>query len=176
MDNPQDKTADERLWSWSIGWIMYKHNPVIGVGAGNYPCTNHLYATESPMYTPKRKIMGGRQAHSIYFTLLPELGTIGAVLYFGILIAMVNRFRAVRSYFLKQEVPSDDATRFYLLFKAMLASCFAYLVSGAFISVLYYPPFWHLVGIVAVTYRVARVELPGFAQQTESVPSRKAFR
>jgi hypothetical protein len=42
--------------------------------------TNHLYATESPLYNPRRKIMGGRQAHSIYFTLLPELGTEGLLL------------------------------------------------------------------------------------------------
>jgi len=63
IDNPEDKTRDERLWSWSIGWVMFRENPILGVGANNYPWTNHTYAQKSPMYTPKRKILGGRQTH-----------------------------------------------------------------------------------------------------------------
>lgn len=164
INNPKDSTRDERLWSWSIGWVMYLENPVLGVGASNYPWTNHLYATKSPMYRPSRKILGGRAAHSLYFTLLPELGTAGAIVFFALLKAMYNRYRSVRDYCKSQTSPSDDARKFELLFKAMLASCVAFLVSGAFISVLYYPPFWHLVGMVAATYRVASTQLAGFPQ------------
>jgi len=164
IDDPNDSTRDERLWSWSIGWVMYKENPVLGVGAGNYAWTNHLYATKSPMYRPGRKILGGRAAHSVYFTLLPELGTVGAIIFICILVAILNRYRSVRRYCRAQAPLSDDALRFELLFKAMLCSCAGFMIAGAFISVLYYPPFWHLVGLVAATYRTAGRELPGFAQ------------
>jgi O-antigen ligase len=160
MSDPKDNTRDERLWSWSVGWVMYLENPVLGVGANNYAWTNHLYARKSPMYHPKRKIMGGRQAHSLYFTLLPELGSVGLIIYFALVKGLYNRYRTVREYCKVQT--NEDAEKFGLLFKAMLASCFAFLVTGAFISVLYYPPFWHLVGMVAATYRVAGRELPNF--------------
>lgn len=159
MDNPQDSTRDERLWSWSIGWVMFKENPVFGVGANNYPWTNHLYAKKSPMYTPKRKILGGRAAHSIYFSLMPELGTCGTVVFLLILIEIYKRQRQVRRFCLDHQDESPDITKFELLFKAMTASAVAFLVSGAFISVLYYPPIWHLIALVAATFRIAKRDL-----------------
>jgi len=164
INDPKDSTRDERLWSWSVGWVMYRENPILGVGAGNYPWTNHLYATKSPMYTPNRKILGGRAAHSIYFTLLSELGTVGTLMFAAILASIYRRYLSVRRYCKAQAKPSDDALKFQLLFKAMLTSCAGFLAAGAFISVLYYPPFWHLVGLVAATYRTASRELPGFPQ------------
>lgn len=172
MNDPNDTTRDERLWSWSIGWVMYRENPILGVGAANYPWTNHLYAEKSPMYNPRRKILGGRQAHSLYFQLLPELGTTGALIFLGIIKAMYNRYRDIRNYRRSMTTPNEDAIKFELLFKAMLASCVTFLVTGAFISVLYYPPFWHLVGMVAASYRVAAHTLPDFAAAVKPLESR----
>ena len=156
IDDPNDRTADERLWSWSIGWVMYKENPVLGVGANNYQWTNHLYATKSPMYTPERKILGGRVAHSLYFTLLPELGTAGVIVFVGLLRQLYSRSRRLRSIENIDRGKALDKAKFELIGTAMVVSLVAYLVTGAFISVLYYPPFWHLVGMVAATYRVAQ--------------------
>lgn len=155
MTNPKDSTRDERLWSWSIGWVMYKENPVFGVGAGNYPWTNHLYAQKSPMWTPKRKILGGREAHSLYFTLLPEFGTVGSVVFFSIIVIMYRRYRTIRRCFKARASPTDDEKRFNVLFISMMSTVVAFLLTSTFISVLYYPPFWHLVGLFTATYRVA---------------------
>jgi O-antigen ligase len=155
MSNPQDSTRDERLWSWSIGWVMYKENPVWGVGAGNYPWTNHLYAEKSPIYSPKRRILGGREAHSLYFTLLPEFGTVGSAVYFTLIVLMYRRYRTIRRCFKARAAPTDDEKKFNLLFIVMMASTIAFLLTSTFISVLYYPPFWHLLGALAATYRVA---------------------
>jgi len=170
MNNPEDTTRDERLWSWSIAWVMYRENPVLGVGAGNYPWTNHLYATKSPLYTPRRKILGGRAAHSIYFTVLPELGTVGAVVFLWTIKAIYVRCATVRRYYKSQAEPSDDSIKFDLLFKAMIASCFGFLAAGAFITVIYYPPLWHLVGIIVATYRVAAEEFGFDARAPVSLP------
>jgi probable O-glycosylation ligase (exosortase A-associated) len=164
IDDPNDSTADERLWSWSIGWVMYKHNPVIGVGAGNYQWTNHLYATESPMYTPDRKILGGRVAHSLYFTLIPELGTVGIIMFIAILKLLFDRCKKLRNLPADDPAKALDRQKFELIGKAMTVSIVAYLVTGAFISVLYYPPFWHLIGMVAATHAVAK----GYFEQGKS--------
>jgi probable O-glycosylation ligase (exosortase A-associated) len=156
IDDPNDSTADERLWSWSIGWVIYKHNPVLGVGASNYQWTNHLYATESPMYRPDRKILGGRVAHSLYFTLIPELGTVGIVIFIAILVLLFDRCKRLRKWPNVEPAKAVDRLKFELIGKAMTVSVVAYLVTGAFISVLYYPPFWHLFGMIVAIYRVAR--------------------
>jgi len=88
---------------------------------------------------------------------------VGLVIFAAILRVIFNRYRTIRRY--RSEHDTVEAEKFSLLFKAMLASCFAFLITGAFISVLYYPPFWHLVGMVAATYRVASRTLPGFPSQ-----------
>jgi len=175
MTNPSDSTRDERLWSWSIGWVMYKENPVFGVGAGNYPWTNHLYAQKSPMWHPKRKILGGREAHSLYFTLLPEFGTVGSVAFFAIIVLMYRRYRIVRKCFRARAEPTEDEKRFNVLFISMMSTMVAFLVTSTFISVLYYPPFWHLVGLFTATYRVAIRDIyPEAAQQAVAPPARMA--
>ena len=157
MSDPDNSTRVERLYSWSIGWQMYLANPVLGVGAGNYPWTNHLYASRSPMFDPHKKLLGGREAHSLYFTLISELGTVGALIYVAIIRLIYVRYRSMRDYCKTQRAPSEDALKFELLFKAFLASCIGFLASGAFITVLYYAPFWHLIGMVAAAHRVARL-------------------
>lgn len=161
IDDPTESTADERLWSWSVGWEMFKANPLVGVGAGNYPWTNNLYAERSSMYHPGRRILGGRMAHSIYFTVLSELGTIGTLVFIAILTTMFRRYRDLRRMLRGRGPPSDNARTFLILFKAHCASCAAFLTAGAFLSVLYYPPFWYLVGVTAVTYAVAKLTLDG---------------
>jgi O-antigen ligase len=164
INNPEDSTRDERLWSWSIGWVMFQENPIFGVGAGNYDWTNHLYAHKSPMYTPKRKIMGGRAAHSLYFTLLPELGMVGVVVYVSIISWVVRRFFQYRKFFNKQENPTEEMIFYMTMLKAMLGSGVAFLVAGAFITVLYYPPYWHLIGFFVLTIHLASKSFPEFGE------------
>jgi O-antigen ligase len=172
ISNPEDSTRDERLWSWSIGWVMYLENPVWGVGAGNYDWTNHLYAHKSPMYTPKRKILGGRAAHSLYFTLLPELGTVGVVVWLSILIWAIKRFFKYRRFFNRQEAPTDEMIFYMAMMRAMAGSTIAFLSAGAFITVLYYPPYWHLIGLFAITCKIASDRLPEFAEELGGGPVR----
>jgi O-antigen ligase len=175
MSNPNDPTRDERVWSWSIGWVMFKENPILGVGAGNYPWTNHLYAEKSPMWTPKRKILGGREAHSLYFTLLPEFGVVGTSVFIAILFMMYLRYRTMRRCFKARASPTDDEKRFNLLFITMMATVVAFLLTSTFISVLYYPPFWHLVGLLTAIYRVAiREVFPEAAPAVETPRARMA--
>lgn len=165
ISNPEDKTRDERLWSWSIGWVMYLENPVLGVGAGNYDWTNHLYAHKSPMYTPKRRILGGRAAHSLYFTLLPELGTVGVISWLLILFWAMGRFFKYRRFFNRQEAPTDEMIFYMAMMRALAGSTIAFLVAGAFITVLYYPPYYQLMGLFAITMKVASDRLPEFAEE-----------
>ena len=74
---------------------MWKANPVFGVGQGNYNWNVHFY--EDLNVTGQSS--GGRAAHSLYFTLLPELGLLGVTLYvliLGVTISDLHRLRRAR--------------------------------------------------------------------------------
>ncbi len=92
-------TAGQRMFTWGIGWEMFLANPVFGVGQGNFPWTIGDYLGTRTWQT---KSLAGRQAHSLYFTLLPELGLVG-VMIFGAMIysnykdTRVKQFTAHRS-------------------------------------------------------------------------------
>ncbi len=159
IGDSSDGTRQNRLYFWKLGLMMYQANPVLGVGAGNYPWTVAIYERRLPSSQVFRgQSSGGRVAHSVYFTLLPELGTMG-VLVFGSAVYLVirtgRRMRLVpaRKSTSKSSppVPQPSAQELALDVsgRAIIASCFAYLATGAFISVLYYPAFWHMAGIAA---------------------------
>jgi len=71
-------TAGQRMFTWGIGWEMFIANPMFGVGQGNFPWTIGEYLGGRTWQT---KSLAGRQAHSLYFTLLPELGLVGSIIF-----------------------------------------------------------------------------------------------
>ncbi|MGX5200642.1 O-antigen ligase family protein [Aliikangiella sp. IMCC44632] len=167
MTNPEDSTRDERLWSWSIGWVMYVENPWFGIGAGNYPWANGAYYKLSPMWEEGRKVMAGRQAHSVYFTLFPELGTIGVLLFFGILKILFTKCQRAKLILLPY-FKQGKLKREYYLFNSFIASTIGFLVCGTFISVLYYPFIWYLAGLVLVSYKIVMEHIEQLEPQAQA--------
>lgn len=142
----QGDTGEERLYYWGIAWRMYLDHPVAGVGSYNF-------GVRAPEYQDfgahsKRAHMWGRVAHSLYFTLLAEQGTIGAVLFLAILTWSVRAHLRIRR---AGKGNSEDVTTVSaaLLSSGIMAGMVGFLVSGAFLSALYYPVFWVLVGLLA---------------------------
>ncbi len=143
MNDPNDSTRVQRLYMWRIGISMWAGNPVIGVGAGNYPYRVQDY--ETTKFVQKANIFnrsfGGRPAHSTYFTLLPELGSAGALI-FLLMVARILRqgFRLARS-------PPGVSPSVVALGRGIAAGVLAFMMSGAFVTALYYPHFWLLCGL-----------------------------
>lgn len=137
-----DGTRNERFYSWEIAWIMYKHNPVIGVGANNYPYNVAHYESLHPEYDGNRKSLGGRWAHSLPFTIIAETGTLGTLFYF------LCFWRVSRVCFKKgRQATSPVKGREALYYQMILAALAGYMVCSLFITTLYYPVVWHLVAI-----------------------------
>lgn len=146
INDTQDETRQGRIFQWGLGWDMYLDNPVLGVGTGNYPWRVHEYEIVSEDYDSGSRLHGGRAAHSMYFTLIPEQGTIGVLIFSMILWEVLKRLR--RS--LAKAVPVSqhlDEGLVDTAARATFVSLAAFLVTGIFISVLYYPPFWYAIGI-----------------------------
>lgn len=147
-------TAGQRMFTWGIGWEMFVANPVFGVGQGNFPWTIGEYMGGRTWQT---KSLAGRQAHSLYFTLMPELGLVGIII-FGTMIVLNYRDTRVRQLVplrlpkigkrLESEPANDpEFVQAALFGNAILGGMIGYLTTSAFISTLYYPTFWILMGL-----------------------------
>jgi len=148
-------TGEQRLYTWEIGWAMFLDHPILGVGQGNFPHEFREYeiatGNEGGFNT---RSYSGRAAHSLYFTVLPEWGLVGTLL-FG--------WMAWRTYkdtiFLGRAGSSrrlnDKMTAWS---SAMAGSLVAYFVTGIFISVFYYPCFWIMMGFVVALKNIVTVD------------------
>jgi O-antigen ligase len=145
-------TGAERFYTWGIGWHMFLDHPIMGVGQGNFPYVFKKYEFEvTGSDEPFRgRSVAGRAAHSIYVTLLSELGIIGTILFLLISYTSIKDLNYIKKGTHKQDTkkPKEKEVKQYNLALALEGSLVAYLVSGAFISTLYYPNFWILIGFI----------------------------
>lgn len=133
-------TGLERIYSWKAGWRMFLDNPVFGVGPGNF---NWNFQTYEPPEGFGGRLHGGRAAHSLYFTLIPELGIVGVVIF---LLMLKANWKDRKNLLKLGEIQKDLIfKKAHYLTLALGGSLVGYLVSGTFISVLYYPSFWFLI-------------------------------
>jgi len=142
----KENTATTRLLSWEAGWRMFLDKP-LGVGGGNFQVRFPDYQSDE-----FRRNMWGRVAHSLWFTLIPETGVVGIYIYFSIIIANLKDLLFMRRVDLCGEIHNAF---FHKLSIAFLASFSGFFVSATFISVLYYPVFWHLTALVVASRKVA---------------------
>ncbi len=141
-------TGKARIESWKSAWNMFIHNPW-GVGGNNFQVRFPEYQTD---YFGRG--MWGRVAHSLWFTLLPELGVVGVYIYLSLLFYNLKDIFLLKN--LKKNNGSDQtAAYFYYFSLAFLASFAGFFVSASFISVLYYPHYWYLTAILVAGKKVA---------------------
>lgn len=145
-------TGAERIYTWGIGWHMFLDHPIMGVGQGNFPWVFQKYeyevtGSDEPFHG---RSVAGRMAHSIYFTMLPELGLIGTMLFLGMVVLNIKDLNLIKKHLLQKTKQKEKniESRCYPLALALEGSMVAYLVSGAFISILYYPNYWIFMGFV----------------------------
>ncbi len=160
-------TAGQRVFTWGIGWEMFLANPVLGVGQSNFPWTSGEYLAGRTWQT---KSLSGRQAHSLYFTLLPELGLVGVII-FGSMVYFNYRDTRVKDLIPRSParptaepnpIKNVQLVRAVLYGNAILGGMLGYLVTSTFISTLYYPTFWIMMGLAVAlrntTQRFAAAE------------------
>jgi hypothetical protein len=145
VTDTKESTAKARLNSWASAWDMFLDNP-LGVGGNNFQ-------VRFPEYQGDRfsRGMWGRVAHSLWFTLIPELGVIGIVIYFRLLFYNLKDIISLKTR--KQELNGSER---YLnsMSIAFLASLAGFFASASFISVLYYPHYWYLTAVIVASARI----------------------
>ena len=135
-----DESTEERLDAWSEGFSMWRENPFLGVGPGQF--TEHHYLT----------------AHSSLVLSLAELGPVGlvlwtAVVYYAFKVAV--RARAALSGRPEAAPASAWAT-------AVLASLAGMVVSAAFLSIANHPVLWIFIALAGALGAIVSEHDPEF--------------
>jgi len=155
-------TGEGRIYSWKLGWKEFLDYPILGVGTKNY-------GIRAPEYEDRERAefegvhLWGREAHSLYFTLIPEQGLVGIMLFTALITGCFGAYRRLRRQ--GREHPDDPASVSAMaVASGLMAGLVGSLVTGAFISVLYYPVIWVLAGMFAALDAVRKEEI-GIAKE-----------
>lgn len=156
----QGGTREDRTELWEIAWAAYVDNPIFGVGPGNINWVIQDYQE----FDPEGKSNNGRAVHSFYFTLLSELGTLGALLFLALLLTNArDLWSVIRARGRSLGPPLDGYAR------AAVCSIVAFLACGAFLTVNWYPHLYFLTGLTVALARAIRQ--PGAQPAREPLPA-----
>jgi hypothetical protein len=144
-------TAHERILSWEAAWDMFLDNP-LGVGGNNFQVRFPDYQSSEFL-----KGMWGRVAHSLWFTLIPELGIVGIIIYFLLLYYNIKDILYLKGI----NKGKKDGDLLYLQYfsRGTIASFAGYFATGTFLSVLYYPHYWYLTGLIVAAVNIGKKTL-----------------
>lgn len=140
-----------RLSLWTIGLRMIKANPLKGVGTGQFEIASPHYLLR-PGLIPRGDLILAtpKVAHNTYLNILAELGLVGGVLFFAIIVLCVGcHLAAIRRF------QRDKDERMEMLARGLLIGFGGYLVTLMFISDEYAKLLWILLSLGPIMLAVA---------------------
>src|SRR5439155_3810162 len=158
----QDSSSIRRLIYWKDGIKITNSHPVLGIGYDNWLEYYHTY------YNPR-----GQVPHNIFIQASAELGYAGLLAFLGLIgcTFVINR----RTRAIARVLPGGDPFLFNIA-HGLDGALVGFLVSGFFVTVLYYPFFWINLGMTVALSQAARREWRAAAihldQPTSAVPLR----
>jgi probable O-glycosylation ligase (exosortase A-associated) len=145
----QEGSAASRLRAWGIATRMALDNPVLGVGM--YKFQQH-YVRYHPGYQPGENII---VAHSSYFQIWAECGTLALLLYFSLILGTFVTCWRVRAE-ARKRYHSSWIIHYASMFEASLV---AFLVGSTFLNRAHFDLFYHWVALVIAFGVIARREM-----------------
>lgn len=146
----KDGSAQGRLLAWQSAIRMALDKPFLGVGSGHFSVK---YGTD---YRPPgygRTDLPWQTAHSIYFLALGELGFPGL---FVVLVLIILNFITVGKRIKTiRRATGLGRSQVEMLLISLNGSLLAYTVGGTFLSVLYYPYLYFLLGMIGCATQLA---------------------
>jgi probable O-glycosylation ligase (exosortase A-associated) len=134
----QDESAQSRLTAWGVAYQLALERPL--VGGGFRAMTAEVWGRFVPGY------VRDTDAHSIYFQVLAEHGFVGLGLFIALILSTLATLRHVKRRSAGQ--PSLASIRHCA--QMLQVSIYAYLVSGAFLSLSYFDLFYQLVAVALI--------------------------
>jgi O-antigen ligase len=139
---------------------MWRANPVLGVGAGNFRWMVGTFQSLEQLEKYGRDLGGSVVAHSLFVELVAELGSSGGLVLILLLWCTWKDLRPVR----KSSADGAAPLRYYA--DGVIGSILGCLVNGVFLSLLYYSYLWLLIMLgsaIAIVWH-SRIEAQPTAQ------------
>ena len=165
-EGAQKGTGQRRIYLWKNALKIFADHPILGVG----PYNSGVWMTTYDE-TEQGARDWGRALHSIYFTLLSELGLVGTFLFFAIIYYGEKNKKYIKNTYNKNIFPlmnkiktsepykivlSKQIRDSYFLSLALTGSLIGYLSSGIFLSVLYYSWFWMIMTYTVILFNLTK--------------------
>lgn len=138
----KERSAEERLESWTIGIQLLKGNPITGAGYGNYLEFNYL------------------TAHNSFVLCFAELGLLGYFVWIGMIVLSYKGLTRT----IDLVAPDAEAHKVAVLLRSAMVG---YLTCAWFLSRTYGPGLYFLMALCIATWFSAVKSLPA-----EQVPPR----
>lgn len=142
----KDKTSIQRTERWKKGLKMAERSPFLGVGFANWEVADRRFFSGE-----------GGLPHNIFIECISELGYSGITIFILLILSTFYNNYRTRKVLRQSEMNSSHP---YYIAYGLDAALIGYLVSGYFVTVLYYPYFWinlsmtvALNSIVKATYK-----------------------
>lgn len=146
-----DDTSQARLHYWRDGIEIAREHPVLGIGYENWL---PYYSTNYEPYGAEAEL-----PHNIFVEAGTELGYVGLAGFLA-LIGWTFWMNA-QTRRLARRMP--DGLYMYYMGHGLDAALIGYMVSGFFVTVLYYPYFWINFAMTATLYNAAREKAAALA-------------
>lgn len=125
----EDGTSQSRLTYWADGIEIANQHPIFGIGYDNWM---PYYVSR---YNPE-----GQLPHNIFIEALAELGYVGLLVFLALIAYVFWQNAQTRK---RTNQGAERPNRFiYFMAYGLDGALIGYLVSGFFVTVLYYPYFW----------------------------------
>lgn len=167
LDWENDPTASMRVTLLKAGMRMFRDNPIVGVGPRNF------YVSYTRQYVRSEANPSPWAPHSIYLQALSELGLMGSVSLLALCVLLLRLNARTRNHLLVSGLVGRRSFEYCLAVGLDLALV-GFLVSGAFLTVLYYPHLWILLGLSAGLHTACTRKQPE-NEATELQDARRKF-
>ncbi len=147
-----------RTTIWRVGWREVQHDPIFGVGAGNFSdagakyvllpgVIDHSAAVDTAYFIDTPTV-----AHNTYLEVLAEGGIIGAALYFAIVLGSLGCvYKAARGFRLRGDEECE------LISYAVLCGLIGFLAASFFLSEEYSKQLYLLLAMGPALLKVANL-------------------
>ena len=137
---------------WTIGWRMVQNDPLLGVGAGNFPIVSVHYLLRPGTITRSDFIVDNpKVAHNIYLEIPAELGIVGLALFLAIVgFALRCGVSGSRAFAARGDRDME------ILSRAIVLGAAGMLTANLFISQQFNKPLWLLLAVCPALLAIAR--------------------
>ena len=137
---------------WKVAWRVVEHNPVQGIGAGNFPTSSIHYLLVPGLVRRSDFIVDTQKVtHNLYLGTWAELGIIGLLLLLTLILSLLRLgLQAIREFERNGDISME------ILARAQLIALIGVLASFAFSSDVYKKQLWLLFAMMPTMLAIAR--------------------